>query len=64
MTKIIIDKQKIINKQIAELKKLRNQAYILEADPLFFKSQRGEATVEEWQAKIEEIKSRFPYPGE
>ena len=64
MTKIIIDKQKIINKQIDELKKLRNQAYILEADPLFFKSQRGEATVEEWQAKIEEIKSRFPYPGE
>ena len=64
MTKIIIDKQKIINKQIDELKKLRNQAYIAEADPLFFKSQRGEATVEEWQAKIEEIKSRFPYPGE
>ena len=64
MTKIVIDKQKIINKQIDELKKLRNQAYIAEADPLFFKSQRGEATVEEWQAKIEEIKSRFPYPGE
>ena len=64
MTKIIIDKQKIINKQIDELKKLRNLAYIEEADPLFFKSQRGEATVEEWQAKIEEIKSRFPYPGE
>ena len=64
MTKIIIDKQKIINKQIDELKKLRNQAYIAESDPLFFKSQRGEATVEEWQAKIEEIKSRFPYPGE
>lgn len=64
MTKIVIDKQKIINKQIDELKKLRNQAYVAEADPLFFKSQRGEATVEEWQAKIEEIKSRFPYPGE
>ena len=64
MTKIVIDKQKIINKQIDELKKLRNLAYIEEADPLFFKSQRGEATVEEWQAKIEEIKSRFPYPGE
>lgn len=64
MTKIVIDKQKIINKQIDELKKLRNQAYVAEADPLFFKSQRGEATVEEWQTKIEEIKSRFPYPGE
>ncbi len=62
--KIIIDKQTIINKQIEELKKLRNQAYILEADPLFFKSQRGETTVEEWQAKIAEIKTRYPYPGE
>lgn len=64
MTKIVINKQKIIDKQISELKKLRNEAYINEADPLFFKSQRGEATVEEWQAKIDEIKSRFPYPGE
>ena len=64
MTKIVIDKQKIINKQIDELKKLRNQAYIEEADPLFFKSQRGEATVEEWQSKIDEIKARYPYPGE
>lgn len=62
--KIVIDKQSIINKQIEELKKLRNQAYMLEADPLFFKSQRGEVTTEEWQAKIDEIKARFPYPGE
>lgn len=62
--KIVINKQSIIDKQIEELKKLRNQAYILEADPLFFKSQRGETTVEEWQAKIDEIKARYPYPGE
>jgi hypothetical protein len=38
----------------------RRQAYINEADPLFFKAQRGEATMEEWQAKIAEIKARFP----
>lgn len=38
----------------------RRQAYINEADPLFFKAQRGEATLEEWQAKIAEIKARFP----
>ena len=43
---------------------MRNQAYIIEADPLFFKSQRGESTVEEWQSKIDEIKARYPYPGE
>lgn len=38
----------------------RRTAYITEADALFFKAQRGEATVEEWQAKVVEIKNRFP----
>lgn len=38
----------------------RKAAYIVEADPLFFKAQRGEATMEEWQAKVAEIKTRFP----
>jgi hypothetical protein len=38
----------------------RRAAYIAEADPLFFKAQRGEATMEEWQAKVAEIKQRFP----
>jgi hypothetical protein len=38
----------------------RKAAYIAEADPLFFKSQRGEATLQEWQDKIDEIKARFP----
>lgn len=41
----------------------RAEAYSKEADPLFFMSQRGEATVEEWQAKVAEIKARFPYPA-
>jgi hypothetical protein len=43
---------------------LRRWAYQQEADPLFFMSQRGEATVEEWQAKVAEIKARYPYPEE
>lgn len=38
----------------------RQAAYIAEADPLFFKAQRGEATMEEWQAKVAEIKARYP----
>lgn len=42
----------------------RAAAYTTEADPLFFKAQRGEVTIEEWQAKIEEIRQRFPYPSE
>ena len=39
---------------------LRQSAYTAESDPLFFKAQRGEATMEEWQAKVQEIKARFP----
>jgi len=38
----------------------RHAAYVAEADPLFFKAQRGEATVQEWQDKVAEIKQRFP----
>jgi hypothetical protein len=39
---------------------LRQKAYISEADPLFFKAQRGEATMDDWQAKVAEIKARYP----
>ena len=48
----------------AEQEANRKAAYEAEADPLFFMSQRGEATVEEWQAKVAEIKARYPYPAE
>lgn len=47
--------------QIAEAVRLkRAAAYQNEADPLYFKAQRGEATLDEWKAKVEEIKTRFP----
>lgn len=42
----------------------RQEAYKLEADPLFFKWQAGEATEEEWKAKRQEIRDRYPYPKE
>ena len=41
----------------------RASAYTAEADPLFFKAQRGEATIEEWEAKVEEIRTCYPYPA-
>ena len=41
----------------------RANAYRSEADPLFFKSMRGEATTAEWTAKVAEIKARYPYPA-
>lgn len=38
----------------------RRAAYIAEADPLFFKSQRGEVEQQVWLDKVAEIKQRFP----
>ena len=48
----------------AQQEALRQAAYASESDPLFFMAQRGEATVEEWTAKVAEIKARYPYPTE
>lgn len=45
---------------LAEATRSRALAYQTESDPLFFKAQRGEATMEEWLAKVEEIKARYP----
>ena len=39
----------------------RAAAYKAEADPLFFKAQRGEATQQEWLDKVAEIQQRYPY---
>jgi len=49
-------------KEVQEAK--RKAAYVAEADPLFFMAQRGEATTAEWEAKVAEIKARYPYPAE
>ena len=53
-----------VSQQIDNLKAARASAYTEEADPLFFKAQRGEAKLSEWQAKVTEIRDRFPYPEE
>lgn len=44
----------------AAVSQARRIGYMTEADPLYFKAQRGEATMEEWLAKVEEIKVRYP----
>jgi hypothetical protein len=44
----------------AQVKEQRAEAYRIESDPLFFKSQRGEATQQEWLDKVAEIKARYP----
>lgn len=53
-----------LDQQIENLKAARGHAYTEEADPLFFKAQRGEIEMTEWQAKVDEIRTRYPYPTE
>jgi hypothetical protein len=48
----------------AEQEAKRHAAYTAEADPLYFKWQAGEGTEEEWLAKRQEIRDRYPYPAE
>lgn len=38
------------------------EALAAEADPLFFRWQRGEAEQEDWLAAVAEVKARFPKP--
>jgi hypothetical protein len=44
--------------QEAVAKAARAEAYRTESDPLYFKAQRGEATMQEWLDKVAEIKNR------
>lgn len=61
--------EKEINDELAKLQSTepariaeqnRLMAYRNESDPLFFKAQRGEATLDDWKAKVAEIKLRYP----
>lgn len=48
----------------ADMEAERRKAYEAEADPLAMQMLREEATKEDWLAKIEEIKERFPKKGD
>lgn len=51
-----------VHAQLMQARQSRASAYTTEADPLFFKAQRGEIAITEWEAKVEEIRQRYPYP--
>lgn len=57
-----INQEKLKETKLKEAQQNRADAYAKESDPLAFKMLRGEATKEEWETKVEEIKQRFPYP--
>lgn len=44
--------------------KFRAEAFAKEADPLFFQVQRGDIEQSVYDAKVAEIRARYPYPGD
>ena len=50
--------------QLMQARQGRAAAFAAEADPMFFQVQRGEASQAEYDAKVAEIRSRYPYPTE
>lgn len=48
--------------QMMAVRAARAEAYRLEADPLFFKLQRGEAQQQDWLDAIDQIRTRYSYP--
>lgn len=49
---------------VADVQAQRSARYRSEADPLFFEAQRDEdgVTLDDWKAKVAEIKADLPYP--
>lgn len=50
--------------QLMQARQSRAAAFTAEADPLFFQVQRGEADQADYDAKVAEIRVRYPYPSE
>jgi hypothetical protein len=50
--------------ELAHIQAERARRYQLEADPLFFKAQRDEATMAQWKAVVDQIRADLPYPEE
>jgi hypothetical protein len=46
----------------AQVEQARHAAYIADADPLFFKWQRGTGTEQEWLDAVQAVKDAHPYP--
>ena len=49
---------------IEQVRRKRAAAYAAESDPIFFKAQRGEATMDEWRTAVASIQLSIPYPDE
>jgi hypothetical protein len=54
------EKNVSIQNEFDNNRRMRIYAYQHESDPIFFKAQRGEETMETWQNVINDIKKRYP----
>jgi len=50
--------------QMMQARQSRASAFVTEADPLYFRVQRGESDQADYDAKVAEIRQRYPYPSE
>jgi hypothetical protein len=46
----------------AQVEQDRHAAYVAEADPVFFRWQRGTATEQDWLDAVQAVKDAHPYP--
>jgi hypothetical protein len=46
----------------AQVEQARHAAYVTDADPLFFKWQRGTGTEQAWLDSVQAVKDAHPYP--
>jgi hypothetical protein len=54
--------QVLYDRQYAQVEQARHAAYIADADPLFFKWQRGTGTEQAWLDAVQAVKDAHPYP--
>jgi hypothetical protein len=52
------------DREYAQVEQARHAAYITDADPLFFKWQRGSGTEQAWRDAVQVVKDSHPYPDQ
>jgi hypothetical protein len=50
------------DREYAQVERARHAAYITDADPLFFKWQRGSGSEGAWRDAVQVVKDAYPYP--
>jgi hypothetical protein len=54
--------QVMFDREYAQVEQARHAAYVTDADPLFFKWQRGTGTEQAWRDAVQVVKDAHPYP--